>query len=205
MDGRFCKDEVEAEVHHRRGVDFLADAVAGLGQGLVAVQGVVAEGDERGHAGVGRRQRAQGVVVVAVEVDVGVDQPRQHELALGVYDPVGGRQQVLRGHRHDLLALDRHGGVKDLRRRHNLPAAYDGVNSRLSHAQPPWPVIYLTLMSRSRSVRSSSTDFFQSLYIKLNGFPQVIQSLGNRIAATGPCQAQGSRKRTGLLPLQRIL
>ena len=67
---------------------------------------------------------------MAVEVDVGVDQARQHELALGVDDPVGGRQQVLRGHGHDLLALDRHGGVKDLRRRHDLPAAHDGVDSR---------------------------------------------------------------------------
>ena len=69
---------------------------------------------------------------------MGVNQPRQHELALGVDDVVGWRQQMFRGHRYYLLALDRHGGVKDLRRRHNLPAAHDGVNSRLGHDKPPW-------------------------------------------------------------------
>ena len=108
------EDEVEPEVHHRRGVDLLADSVAGLHQCLIAVEGVVGKWDERGHAGVGGGPSAQSVVVVTIEVDVGVDQSRQDELALGVDDPVGWRQQVLGGHRHDLLALNRHGSVKDL-------------------------------------------------------------------------------------------
>ena len=103
QDGRpVLQDEVEAEVDHCGGVDLLANAVAGLHQRLVAVEVIVGEGDQRGHAGVGRRLGAQGVVVVSVQVDVGVDQAGQHELSPGVDDPVGGRQQVLGGHRHDL-------------------------------------------------------------------------------------------------------
>ena len=129
---------METEVHHRRGVDFLANAVAGLGQGLVAVEGVVGEGYEGGHAGVGRGQGAEAIVVVAVEVDVGVDEAGEHELALGVDDAVGGRQEMFGRDGHDLFALDRHGGVQDLRRCHDLPAAHDGVNSRFCcHDRPP--------------------------------------------------------------------
>ena len=132
------QDEVEAEIHHRRGVYFLADAVAGLRQGLVALQGVVAEGNESGHPRVGRCQRAQSVVVVAVEMHVRVNQAGQHELALSIDDPLGARQQVLGSHGHDLLALDRHRGVKDLRRCNDLPAADYGVDSRFCcHGAPP--------------------------------------------------------------------
>ena len=133
MWGAVLQDEVEAEVDHGRGVDLLADAVAGLGKRLIAVEGVVAKGDEGGHAGVGCGTGAQGVVVVSVEVDVGVDEAGEHELALGVDDAVGGRQQVLGGNGHDLLALDRHGGVKDLGRRHYLAAADYGVDPCCNH------------------------------------------------------------------------
>ena len=129
--GAVLQDEMEAEVHDGRGVDLLADAIAGLHQCLIAVEGVVGEGDERGHACVCCGPGAEGVVVVAVEVDVGVDEAGEDELALCVDDAVGGRQEMLGGHGHDLVALDRHGGVKDLGRRYDLSAANDGVDSRL--------------------------------------------------------------------------
>ena len=136
MDGRFCRMKWKPKSTTAEALISSRMRLPAWGQGLVAVEGVVAEGNERCHTGMGSGQGAQGVVVVAVQMHVGVYQPRQHELALGVNDPVGGGQQMLRRHRHNLLALDRHGGVQHLRRRHNLPAANDGVNSRLCHDEP---------------------------------------------------------------------
>ena len=62
----------------------------------------------------GRGQRAQGVVVVAVQVNVTVDQTRQHELAGGVDVPIGRRQVILRADGNDLLAGDGDGARVNL-------------------------------------------------------------------------------------------
>ena len=85
----------------------------------------------------GRGLGAQGIIIMAVQVDVGVNQPRQHQLALGVNYTVGGGQELLRRHRHDFLPLNSHGGVQSLGRSYHLAAAYNSVHPWLGHAPPP--------------------------------------------------------------------
>ena len=113
-----------------------------FGQGLVALQVVGAEGDQCGQPGVGRSQRTQRIVVVAVQVYVAVNQPRQHEHARGVNVLVRRGQQVLRPNGGNLLPVNGNGGLVNLRRRNNT-ATYDNgvympVSTGCGHGGPPW-------------------------------------------------------------------
>ena len=83
---------MERKVDQRRAGDFLSHAVDGLGQRLVSFQGIGAEGDEGGKSGAGCRQSPQFVVVMPIQMDVGVDQARQNELAFRVDVFVRGRK-----------------------------------------------------------------------------------------------------------------
>ena len=62
----------------------------------------------------GRRLGAQGVVVMAVKVNVAVDEPREDELTFGIDVVVGGREQLLGTKGDDLLARDGYGRFVDL-------------------------------------------------------------------------------------------
>ena len=57
---------MEPKVHQRRRAHFVLDAADSLFQGLVALQSIVAEWNEGGQPGMGRRQRSQGIVVMSV-------------------------------------------------------------------------------------------------------------------------------------------
>ena len=89
--GPVLQDEMEGEVCQSGLFDGFASAMDGLRQCLVALQPVGAERYQGGQAGAGSGQRAQGVVVVPVQVDVAVDQAGKHELAGGVDVAIGRR------------------------------------------------------------------------------------------------------------------
>ena len=93
--GAVVEDVVEGEVDHGGGLDFLAVAVDGGGEGLFGLNVVGAEGQEGGEAGMGGGDGAELVGVAAVEVDVTVDEAREDELAGGVDIAVGGREKVI--------------------------------------------------------------------------------------------------------------
>ena len=105
---------MEGEVGEGALLNGFAGAVGGLGQSLVALELVGSEGDQRGEAGVGGGQGAQGVVIVPVEVDVAVDEPGQNELARRVDVVVGRRQVRLRADGNDLFAGDGDGTLVHL-------------------------------------------------------------------------------------------
>ena len=104
--GPVLQDEVEAEVGEGSPLDFLAGAVDGFGQGFIALQVVGAERDQGGQAGMGGGQRPQGIVVVAVQVDVAVNQPRQDVHTRSVNIVISRGQQVLRPNGGNLLAVN---------------------------------------------------------------------------------------------------
>ena len=111
-----------------------AGAMRRLGQGLVALQLVSAEGDQSGQPGMGGGQRTQRVVVVPVQMDVAVDQAGEDKLAGSVDVPVGWRQVVFRANGDDLLAGDGYGALVNLGRGDDLPAHDDRIHMIRCHA-----------------------------------------------------------------------
>ena len=112
--GPVLQDEMEGKVREGALLDGLAGAVRGLGQGLVAVELVGAEGDQRGEAGMGGGEGTQGIVIMAVEVDVAVDEAGEDELAGGVDVVVGGREVRLGADGDDFFAGDGDGALVHL-------------------------------------------------------------------------------------------
>ena len=104
--GPVLQDEVEGKVGDGGALHLLAAAVDGLGQGLVALQVVGAEGDQGGQSGVGGGQGSQRIVVVAVQVDMAVNEAGQDEHAGGVNVVVRRGQQVLRANGGNLFAVN---------------------------------------------------------------------------------------------------
>ena len=143
--GPVLQDEVEGKVGESGSLYSFAGAVDSLGQRLVALQLVGAKGHQRGQAGVGGGQRAQGIVVVPVQVNVAVDQAGKHELAGGIDIPVGRGQVVLRSDRDDLLARDGDGTLVHLRRGYDLPAHDDGIHMISCHNATSLAIGYVSL------------------------------------------------------------
>ena len=119
---------MEGKVGNCRAFNFLAAAVDGLGQGFIALQVVGAEGDQGGQAGVGGGQRPQGVVVVAVQVNVAVNEAGQHVHAGGVDVLVGWGQQVLGPDGRNLAPVNGNGGLVNLGGGNNLASYNNGVH-----------------------------------------------------------------------------
>ena len=87
------QDKVERKIGKRGLLNGLPNAVNRLRKRFIALQLVGPEGNQSGKPGAGRRPRTQGIVVVAVQMNVAVDEAGQHEFAAGV-DVVVRRRQI---------------------------------------------------------------------------------------------------------------
>ena len=85
----------------------------------------------------GGGERAEGVVVMPVQVDVAVDEAGQDELARCVNVVVSRRQVSLRPDGDDLLAGNGDGTLVHLGRSDNLTAYDDGIHVVGGHELPP--------------------------------------------------------------------
>jgi hypothetical protein len=121
------QDEVKAEVEDGQRARLLAKARDGFWQGLAVVVHDERQECRESRARGGKRRRLP-VVVLGADVEVTVDEAGQHVLARGVDHAIRRWQQGLGPERDDLVALDRHCGIEDVRRGNDLAAADDGVD-----------------------------------------------------------------------------